>query len=42
MRLNVIFSDSVVEKPVPEISNCILMTDDLLTLTEGLVSIKTN
>ena len=39
MKLNVILSYSVVEKPVPEISHCIVMTDDLLALTEGLVTI---
>ncbi|CAL8270090.1 unnamed protein product [Boreogadus saida] len=27
--------ECVVEEPVPEISNCIVMTDDLLALTEG-------
>ncbi|XP_059918828.1 zinc finger protein 185 isoform X1 [Gadus macrocephalus] len=27
--------ECVVEKPVPEISHCIVMTDDLLALTEG-------
>ena len=42
MKLNVISSYSVVEEPVPEISNCIVLTDELLAFTEGLVSISSN